>query len=1662
MNQEYYIKITGLPVHTTPYDVADLFERDVEECYVESEQHVNSCCVFITGIFKMCEADLIAKDIIKRNLVYEEPVVATVKTQICQQKPIFYNARDDYQLYFQPCPKICRFHESCVYYYCPHWHPSKRRSLCNHGLFCSDWDCHLLHPSGRSPRCKFGKDCMNRHCVRLHPPDWDPSRAVTVGKKVKLKGRLQREQERQNVKLPIWNERDSFCRLLKLYKVLIVTAETGSGKTTQLAQYAAEMFDNDTKQIICTQPRALAAVSIARRVALEFDGESIGYSVGFQVGSNTRKEGSRIMFMTDSAVIYESQKRGRREFFDDVRVLIIDEVHERSLNTDIVLGLAKLCLRERPDDFYVVISSATIKSEEFLEFFECQNKQLLPVTGSPHRIEIKSKPCSSPTDELIPCVKEALETYIDGNVLVFLPGQNEIETAVEEFEKVKSENCTPMQLYGQMPLEKQEEVLQFESKEGQRMIVFCTNVAETSLTIPNVRLVIDSGWAKEAYYDVKRHVNIIKLVRISKSSAQQRAGRAGRISDGVCIQLYNKDELERDHIEPEILRSSMDLVVLQLIRLGFDPLTFSYIDKPSEETILDSIKLLKKLKCIDNDGKNLLSDGYLYSELECDPRLSSFILNSARNHQKGRLAATIASILSAEKSLFYFGLSSRKDMHSRIRKESIQDDSDILFLYSVYEKWKNSEYKCSNSHIGKVCRSCRIDYTNEKCLNNRILETIDRQTDLICETINKSCFGGPYEENENNDKNSRIIGLCLKDAFPEQLGDILVPRLPNRGVRLINISPDPIRADIDRTSVFLRNREEPFQAFVAMSITKLSTGKYLVDRLHSISLDSNMRSEDDRVIEVYRTAKVGRELNKRIKSTFYTENKELKEKNEFEKWIVYEYNTKENSIIIYAPRKYTTDVQDTFSKLYTQCRDEMLSESITISFSGAITAKFKGGLEVLEIVEYNLTRKLTLYDVSIKTKDELRSWLLELTINIDTDIKDFSFEDTNMVNLIFNTDEALEKLRSNISKKYLQPIQIQQPLLEQKLLLTTPDDIHQNDIRKQSLRSSKIDFLEKVEPSYQIQMRNLGNNDSPQKILNGCSIRFKSHKKGEKYVCDFCDEELRDEAFSILTRKLSKTTDLSKSNIDASTRYILTYSNSEIATYDYQHIKLPEGWTLEGYAVVRVSYIDSYVDLERVTLANIVNRTNVGYEIKEISNILTDVRFYQGEPRSTSKAAFLLSNELEPLKLYISSPRLFTLYSEILKNGLLKIWTEGLSMVLEQKINRKNEIVIHGPLVKQGELLERINTYANDFDCRYHLIPLDSDTLNQLIFENIKFKEIKHKWSLIERCSIRQQENKIEIYTSDKQYMEPCIQDIKNFLDSCGTKYRNRISCDFCKSESKTTDTLKICGHHYCNCILNERNEKYLFKCKKCQELIHIEDLKKIFSRRDKNQFYHQCRKVLKNYLIETKHVRIAFCYNEKCKNLMRKFEGYQSCNICGCMMCFNCQINNDPLHENIDCNQYLERSKDLEKLKIEARNFLNDMWITNAQRIEDTNPYLKHGYPSFDRFFLEDRCFSISNGVFAFYATSEDLVDRICREGYESSHCPLSILCDIPGVTFHLRADVAFGFSKHKYKSRLIVTYLLKGDHLEVLPGHGYQLKERIDPTHTFELPILRVSKCD
>jgi HrpA-like RNA helicase len=297
-----------------------------------------------------------------------------------------------------------------------------------------------------------------------------------------------------------------------------------------------------------------------------------------------------------------------------------------------------------------------------------------------------------------------------GHILVFLPGQREIEKALALFNRDIPDNCVALPLYGSLSPEEQDRVLQFdESPTGERrMFVFCTNVAETSLTIKNVRLVIDSGLAKEARFDPKRCLTVIETVRISQSSANQRKGRAGRTASGHCVRLYKEDELTRKNIEPELLRSSLDLVVLQLLRLQLNPSKFPFMNPPDDAILKTSLQLLQNLGCIDTN-KVITPRGELFAELNLDPRLSAFMVNTYTEHDPILdLTANIVAILTAPGSLFFMGGTSKEKKQAargRIAMGAQEHNSDLLYLASVYKKWQNVG---TIDTVARTCLTCQI------------------------------------------------------------------------------------------------------------------------------------------------------------------------------------------------------------------------------------------------------------------------------------------------------------------------------------------------------------------------------------------------------------------------------------------------------------------------------------------------------------------------------------------------------------------------------------------------------------------------------------------------------------------------------------------------------------------------------------------------------------------------------------------------------------------------------------------------------------------------------------------------------------------------------------------------------------------------------------------
>ena len=569
---------------------------------------------------------------------------------------------------------------------CQRRHPTGHK-VCHLGNICFYIMCCLTHPPTRPNICPQSINCPNTDCILLHPQNWDPS-TLTAQDSNNLKSFKTRQQERIKAALPILNSQLEFIDQLKRDRVVVVTAETRSGKTTQLPQYCAEAFRG---LIVCTQPRAVAAISIAQRIAHEFDGTAAGNNVGYTIGCNS-----------DSSLVRMAQNDVHLKH---ISVLIIDEAHERSLNTDMVLGIAKLVRQKRPEEFYVVIASATIDPKPFLEFFfgKISLYHPLKVPGRTFPVEVEyANDIEDKDDDLLKSgylilkVIESLEKYQKGHCLVFLPGSNEVDSALRQFSKEANPEWIGLPLYGSLPPEEQSRVLNFDDSDGTlRMVLFCTNISETSLTVPNVRLVIDTGLAKEARYDPKRHMTVLELVPISMSSAEQRKGRAGRTAPGHCICLYKYEQLTRKHITPEILRSSLDLVVLQICKIGYDPRTFPFIDAPETTLIESSLQTLLSFHCLDTKYK-ITKKGSIFSELPFDPRLSHFVVSAQEQHGKGELASNIAAILSAPGSIFFMGggKAGRDEVKKRMADESAKIESDLLYLQSIHQCWFEAARKC--------------------------------------------------------------------------------------------------------------------------------------------------------------------------------------------------------------------------------------------------------------------------------------------------------------------------------------------------------------------------------------------------------------------------------------------------------------------------------------------------------------------------------------------------------------------------------------------------------------------------------------------------------------------------------------------------------------------------------------------------------------------------------------------------------------------------------------------------------------------------------------------------------------------------------------------------------------------------------------------------------
>ncbi|MFJ6454789.1 ATP-dependent RNA helicase HrpA [Paenarthrobacter sp. NPDC091669] len=542
--------------------------------------------------------------------------------------------------------------------------------------------------------------------------------------------------------LPVSERREDLMAAIAANQVTIIAGETGSGKTTQIPKMCLELGLGDTGLIGHTQPRRLAARTVAERIASELDVE-IGQEVGFQVRFTGEVSAStKIKLMTDGILLAEIQ---RDKLLRKYSTIIIDEAHERSLNIDFILGYIKRILPQRPD-LKIIITSATIDPQRFAKHFGSEEDPapIIEVSGRTYPVEIRYRPLSQPAggdedtsgDELeedrdpLDAVCDAVDELAKeapGDILIFFSGEREIRDAAEAINgRIQSNRrlagTEVLPLFARLSLQEQHRVF---NPGGKRRIILATNVAETSLTVPGIKYVIDTGTARISRYSHRTKVQRLPIERVSQASANQRSGRCGRVSEGIAIRLYSEEDFESRPLftDPEILRTNLAAVILQMTAMGVarspkDVENFPFVEPPDSRAINDGVTLLRELGALSTpksgdagasgrSGSGLTAVGQKLAQLPVDPRLGRMIVEAGKRgcvREVMILAAALTIQDPRERPTDKQQLASEK--HARFRDE-ISDFTGFLNLWNYIQE---KQRELSSTQFRKLCRNEFINY----------------------------------------------------------------------------------------------------------------------------------------------------------------------------------------------------------------------------------------------------------------------------------------------------------------------------------------------------------------------------------------------------------------------------------------------------------------------------------------------------------------------------------------------------------------------------------------------------------------------------------------------------------------------------------------------------------------------------------------------------------------------------------------------------------------------------------------------------------------------------------------------------------------------------------------------------------------------------------------
>ena len=511
--------------------------------------------------------------------------------------------------------------------------------------------------------------------------------------------------------LPVSQRKAEIEKLLSEHQVIVVAGETGSGKTTQLPKMCLELGFGNLGMIGHTQPRRIAARSVAVRIAEELETE-LGGLVGYKVRFNDQiSDDTQIKLMTDGILLAEIQND---RFLNQYSCLIIDEAHERSLNNDFILGYLKQLLPRRRD-LKLIITSATIDVERFSKHFN--NAPIIEVSGRTYPVEVRYRPVVEEDDQdqlqgILNAVDE-LQAEGRGDILIFMNGEREIRDTAEALQKQNLKHTEILPLFARLSAQEQNKIFH---PSGLNRIVLATNVAETSLTVPGIKYVIDPGTARISRYSYRTKVQRLPIEPISQASANQRKGRCGRVSEGICIRLYSEEDFNSrpEFTDPEILRTNLASVILQMTALGLDDIeAFPFVDAPDKRHIQDGIKLLEELGAFEivrtksGEKRQLTVTGRQLAQLPVDPRLAKMLLSAVSQDALHEVMIIVAALsIQDPRERPQEKQQASDEKHRRFADKK----SDFLAFLNLWRYLQEQQKELSKNQFRRQCQKDFLNY----------------------------------------------------------------------------------------------------------------------------------------------------------------------------------------------------------------------------------------------------------------------------------------------------------------------------------------------------------------------------------------------------------------------------------------------------------------------------------------------------------------------------------------------------------------------------------------------------------------------------------------------------------------------------------------------------------------------------------------------------------------------------------------------------------------------------------------------------------------------------------------------------------------------------------------------------------------------------------------